>query len=134
MSPSGVAEGSMALIWLSRTKSGMAESSVVPLRRLIDTPASCFPSGKLETCSGVTGPRSRPKMLKIEPCAIPPPGSEFTVKLAAFTTPPRKMKGVCWPRTGNAAANRDNTKDDFILHGSPTLSQQPHIHKLSLIH
>src|SRR5262249_25967038 len=91
--PVGVFEGITALIWPLVTTRGIIFTIVPPCVAVIDTPPSVVDKGN-DSEGLIAGPSDFPKIEKIDPWAMAPPGSPGVSKLAALTTPRVKMKGV----------------------------------------
>ena len=84
--PKGALEGMMALICESLAKRGIALTLEPPCVTVMETLASEVPSGNELALAGEAGPRRVPKIEKMEPCAMAPPGTPGGMKLAALTT------------------------------------------------
>src|SRR4051812_30982723 len=60
----------------------------------MDTPDMLVCNGKAIALAAVVGPISAPKIEKIEPCAMAPPGSNGGENVAAFTIPFGLIRGA----------------------------------------
>jgi len=81
-----VFDGAIAFTWPGLTNSGIAFTLVDPCVNVIDTPPSVVCKGN-DKPGLDAGPIVPPKMEKMDPRAIDPPGNPGGMKLAAFTTP-----------------------------------------------
>jgi len=121
--PRGAFDGMMALIWRSRTNTGIALTVVPPPVTAIETPAKVVSRGNRGGGSvPTTGPRLAPKIEKIEPCAMEPPGSDGGIKVAAFTIPfstitgwANSAVGAIKSKTGRAADIAKNVLQRQLL-------------------
>src|SRR5260370_37262968 len=93
--PKGAFEGMIAFTWVLLAYSGSAFTVVLPCVMVMETPPSVVSSGKTLTGTGEGGPKRGPKMLKMDPRALPPPGTPWGTKLAAFRAPRLYTRGGC---------------------------------------